>query len=291
MRVTVSMSALHLKLVTTFCLCCTALSGPGSSGVEWKDVGGNVTIGCRPPEEGQTSLSLRKGEAQILYVHGKSRRETIASEFSGRLQLTGEFPDIDIIIKNLTSDDTGAYWCEYDTEMLGNGSVLLVVTGSSGVEWKDVGGNVTIGCRPPEEGQTSLSLRKSEAQILNVHGKSRKETIASEFSGRLQLTGEFPDIDIIIKNLTSDDTGAYWCEYDTEMLGNGSVLLVVTDTMRCEEPNDNLTLVSLLICGAVLLLLILGFLIWIIRKMCTPRKPQRVPGNDVYEDMRATIRR
>uniref|UniRef100_A0AAQ4P061 Immunoglobulin domain-containing protein n=1 Tax=Gasterosteus aculeatus aculeatus TaxID=481459 RepID=A0AAQ4P061_GASAC len=146
------------------------------------------------------------------------------------------------------------------------GAVFLSV-GSSGVEWKDVGGNVTIGCRPPEEGQTSLSLRKSEAQILNVHGKSRKETIASEFSGRLQLTGEFPDIDIIIKNLTSDDTGAYWCEYDTEMLGNGSVLLVVTGEPLRSRPNDNLTLVSLLICGAVLLLLILGFLIWIIRKV------------------------
>nr|XP_040047168.1 T-cell immunoreceptor with Ig and ITIM domains-like [Gasterosteus aculeatus aculeatus] len=131
MRVTVSMSALHLKLVTTFCLCCTALSGPGSSGVEWKDVGGNVTIGCRPPGEGQTTLSLWKSEAQILYVHGKSRKETIASEFSGRLQLTGEFPDIDIIIKNLTSDDTGAYWCKYNTELvLGKGSVLLVVTES-----------------------------------------------------------------------------------------------------------------------------------------------------------------
>lgn len=102
----------------------------GSSGVEWKDVGGNVTIGCRPPGEGQTSLSLRKSEAKILFVHGKSRKETIASEVSGRLQWTGEFPDIDIIIKNLTSDDTGAYWCEYNTELvLGKGSVLLVVTG------------------------------------------------------------------------------------------------------------------------------------------------------------------
>ncbi|KAM8843896.1 uncharacterized protein AB9W97_022199 [Spinachia spinachia] len=197
------MSASCLKLVATFCLCCSALSGPGNGGVVWRDVGGAVTIQCRPPETGQDFLSLKKGlsEEDVFFVDGKSGKITPPAGATGGLQLDGNFPDMDLFIHNLTHDDTGPYWCKY--------------------------------------------------------GK-----------------------------------------YDShmEVNGVGSVLLVVTDPRgphRCEQPKDDLILVSLLICAAGLLLLLTGMLIWVVlkTKMCRPMKPQRVPGSDVYEDMRATIRR
>ncbi|XP_037331129.2 immunoglobulin V-set domain-containing protein [Pungitius pungitius] len=191
------MSAFCLKLVTTFCLCCTALSGPGHRGVVRKEAGGSVTIQCRS-ETGRYSLSLSKdpGNKQILVVDDRSKKMTPAGEVETRYQVNGTFPNYDILINNLTFDDTGLYWCTY---------------------------------------YSSLERRNTTSMLL----------------------------------------------------------VVEATTLRCEQRNDNLILVSLLICAAVLLVLIACFLIWIISKtrMCTTKKPRHVPGNDVYEDMRATIRR
>lgn len=201
------MSAVWLKLITIICLSCTVLSGPGSSGVVWRDFGEAITIQCRPPQPDQEYLILQKGlsdEYKVLFLDGKSGKETTAKEFTDRLQLNGDFPNVDILIKNLTSEDTGLYCCMYKMY-------------------------------DPKSSQT-----------LNTRG-------------------------------------------------TGSVLLVVTDTVKpCDPSNNNLVLVSVLSCAAVLLCIIICLLIWIILKtktLCNTKKPRRVPTNDVYEDMRGTIRR
>lgn len=68
------------------------------------------------------------------------KNHTIKKEFDNRLQINGVFPDPDIFIKNLTSNDTGPYWCLYAKtdqklkeiqENEGQGSMLLVVLGES----------------------------------------------------------------------------------------------------------------------------------------------------------------
>lgn len=111
-----------------------------SGGVVWRDLGGVVTIQCRTPEADQEFLTLKKGlnEDHILVKENNSDSNlNIAKEFKGRLQLNGVFGSVDILIKNLTSDDTGPYWCLYSKfdgrakviEKQGTGSVLLVVTG------------------------------------------------------------------------------------------------------------------------------------------------------------------
>ncbi|XP_031728138.1 uncharacterized protein LOC116397108 isoform X2 [Anarrhichthys ocellatus] len=153
-------------------------------------------------------------------------------------------------------------------------------TGSSGVVWRDFGEAFTIQCRYPQQGQSSLSLEQGLSErklVLFKYRKSEKISTAEEFSGRLQLNGVFPNLDILIKNLTSNDTGTYWCMYNkfdgestlnVKVQGSGSVLLVVTDT-RCDDQSDNnnLILVSVVICVATLLGIIICFLIWIILKV------------------------
>lgn len=116
----------------------------GSGGVVWKKAGGSVTIQCRHPTKKQ-NLSLMKGMSQdvdrepVLY---KSRLLTIAPQFSDRVQLSGDVPDVDIVISNLTAADTGAYWCMYERfdattneviKSTGKGSVLLVVKGETSI--------------------------------------------------------------------------------------------------------------------------------------------------------------
>ncbi|XP_074512955.1 uncharacterized protein LOC141781252 isoform X2 [Sebastes fasciatus] len=178
---------------------------------------------------------------------------------------------------------------------------------SSGVVWRDLGGSITIQCRPPGTDQEYLSLKKGLSEELEVFyrdGASKKNNVADEFVDRLQIHGVFPNMDILIKNLTSDDTGPYWCLYKkfdptthqrVNSVGNGSVLLVVRDKLQqCDDQSgDQLILVSLVICSAVLFGIIIVFLIWIVRKTktYTTKKPRRVPNNEVYEDMRGTIRR
>ncbi|XP_068435339.1 uncharacterized protein [Clinocottus analis] len=202
--VTLTMSAVYLKLVTVLCLSCTALCSRGSSGVEWKEIGEAVTIKCRPPATGQDSLTLLKGldNEVVFFKTIKQEKYITAEELRDRLQLTGDFPNMDIVIRNLTSNDTGPYWCNY--------------------------------------------MKFDNETNQYEHVRSR-----------------------------------------------GSVLLVVTDkTPRCDRANNNLILGSVVICVAALSVIIIFFLLWLIlkAKMCTAKKPQRVPNSDVYEDMRGTIR-
>ncbi|XP_049418241.1 uncharacterized protein LOC125880052 [Epinephelus fuscoguttatus] len=200
------MSAVCLKLITILCLSCTVLSGPGGSGVVWRDFGGAITIQCRPCETDQEFLAVQKGlseDNRILFIDGSSQKETFHKDFMGRIQSNGEFPNMDILIKNLTTEDTGPYWCVY--------------------------------------------------KKFDVNSE---QTISTK--------------------------------------GTGSVLLVVTDTAKpCDSSTNYLLLVSVVISAAVLLGIFICFLIWLIKTktLCTTKKPRHVPNNDVYEDMRGTIRR
>ncbi|XP_041813461.1 uncharacterized protein LOC121621176 [Chelmon rostratus] len=185
-------------------------------------------------------------------------------------------------------------------------STALTGPESGGVVWRDFGGSVTIQCRSPDPDQEFLTLKRGlgEDHVLVIENDTSKNTISKEFTGRLQLHGVFPSVDILIRNLTSGDTGPYWCFYSKFDLkssqsvskkGSGSVLLVVADTVKkCEPEKQNLVLVSVVISAAVLLGIIMGFLIWIILKTKTLRstvKKRHVTSNDVYEDMRGTLRR
>lgn len=108
----------------------------------WTNTGQSVTIQCRSSASDLQNISLKKGihrETDISFKH-KTGTITIADNIKDRMQLNGNFPNLDFLLKNLTSDDTGVYWClykEFDAKsgttavIEGQGSVLLVVTGES----------------------------------------------------------------------------------------------------------------------------------------------------------------
>ncbi|XP_034567529.1 uncharacterized protein LOC117832485 [Notolabrus celidotus] len=179
---------------------------------------------------------------------------------------------------------------------------------SNGVVWRNLGESVTIQCRSPTPDQHYLYLIKGleDFQVLFGEKKTGTYKIEQSFTSRLQCDGDLPNVDIVIKNLTSDDIGPYWCEYQkmdfdspqpSKQRGQGSVIVVVRDTEheeKCEQwPSKNLVLVSVVICAVILLVILLVFFIWIVKTktLGTTVKPQRVSNNDVYEDMRGTIRR
>ncbi|MEQ2274434.1 hypothetical protein XENORESO_021679 [Xenotaenia resolanae] len=130
-----SMSAVWIKIFTIFCLCYTA----EMNGVVWKEIGQSITIQCRIKLD-QTHLSLKKGinkDNDSVVIYKTTGKITTSEEMSRRVQTHGIFPNIDILIKNLSTSDTGPYWCVYShtdesykqQTTDGKGSVLLVVTG------------------------------------------------------------------------------------------------------------------------------------------------------------------
>ncbi|KAI4822190.1 hypothetical protein KUCAC02_007749 [Chaenocephalus aceratus] len=183
---------------------------------------------------------------------------------------------------------------------------------SSGVVLKEIGRDVTIQCKTPQKDQESLALKKGlhmESDVFFNRHDSEKVTIAMDFRGRLQYNGLFPNIDILIKNVTSKDTDTYCCVYNKFgkpiiKNGEGSILLVVREprtgsSVPCDQSNNNnnnnnnLILVLVVIGAAVLLGIIICFLVWIITKtksLRSAKKPRRVATNDVYEEMRGSIR-
>ncbi|KAM4530727.1 uncharacterized protein PAE49_023136 [Odontesthes bonariensis] len=181
------------------------------------------------------------------------------------------------------------------------------------VIWKHVGEDVTIQCRINSK-QDSLSLFRGLSKDVQLFYTSttNKNTFGPKIQGRSQTNGVFPGVDILIKNLTLDDTGPYWCLYKKMVSGTlettegqGSVLLVVTENraakttekttvQECDPSQQSLVVVSVVISGAVLLGIILAIIIWIVLKTktsCPTAKPTRVTTNDVYEEMRGTQRR
>lgn len=103
----------------------------------WREVGGFITITCRPRVPDQDFLNIKLGllSKDDILSTGKNMEAIISKEFRDRLDFNVVFPNVSITIKNLTVNDTGAYWCTYiktakkTVEENGSGSVVLVVQG------------------------------------------------------------------------------------------------------------------------------------------------------------------
>lgn len=83
---------------------------------------------------------MKKGlheDIPVVLRADQSEDQSIASNFTDRLKISGAFPNMSILINNLMPEDTGVYWCLYNqsqsTVTEGTGSVLLVVMGESRV--------------------------------------------------------------------------------------------------------------------------------------------------------------
>ncbi|XP_056144609.1 uncharacterized protein LOC130120019 [Lampris incognitus] len=181
--------------------------------------------------------------------------------------------------------------------------------GSNGLVRKNTGESVTIHCRISQQEPEFLNLKRGldrDVKVLYFHS-TKEPTVKESFKYRLKVKGTLTKLDILITNLTVEDTGPYWCTYTaidvngtpTEVIGNGSVLLVM-EAQQCDVPwwahgaMRPLFLTCTLASAAVLLIIISVTFTWIVFKIkasYTVVRPRRTNGSDVYEDMRATLQR
>ncbi|XP_028268315.1 uncharacterized protein LOC114440196 [Parambassis ranga] len=201
-----------------------------------------------------------------------------------------------------------AFWIQFVTILCLHGACA----GIAGVVRKTAGEDITIQCKCSES-PTYLSLKKGlhqEDEVFFKEKEYKNHTVARSVTGRLQIHGAFPNIDILIKNLTLQDTGPYWCLYSVystntfsvqSVKGTGSVLLVVTEPKQPTKAEAQCPgvvqqdgiLLAVVITAAVLLGITMAVLIWIykIKQSRFTVKPRQGTTNDVYEDMRGTLRR
>ncbi|TWW69886.1 hypothetical protein D4764_18G0006920 [Takifugu flavidus] len=167
---------------------------------------------------------------------------------------------------------------------------------------KTIGDSVTIKCRVDVKDQDSLNIKRGLFQTDDLFATNEKNSVISyELRSRLEFDIQaFPSVNITINNLTIEDTGPYWCIYTKNAkkrvvdYGSGSLLLVVKavclEKEQCTPEDTRLVLGSLVGMAVLLLVTIMCFLICNIYKTKS-RKATRTISNDVYEDMRGTLRR
>uniref|UniRef100_A0A1A8NLH2 Chromosome 3 SCAF14707, whole genome shotgun sequence, Uncharacterized protein n=2 Tax=Nothobranchius rachovii TaxID=451742 RepID=A0A1A8NLH2_9TELE len=170
------------------------------------------------------------------------------------------------------------------------------------VMWKEAGESITISCTSDSQ-QQMMSLMKGlnrDEQIFFTEKTKQKHNIKDTMKVRVQANIVFPKVEILIKNLTRNDTGPYWCLYKTMSSDEctDSLLLVVTEKQQevCEYSSVNVVVLAVVAFSAVLLAIMLFLVLWITKKNTRasfrPEKTSSRPkNNDVYEDMRGTIRR
>ncbi|XP_019751979.1 uncharacterized protein LOC109531886 [Hippocampus comes] len=102
-------------LATLLCLFCTTPAKTVENiEVIRRPPGGSVSIQCSHVPQGEMHMTFFKGlKKDFQILHMMSQKTTTAKEFSGRLRVEGIFPNVDVIISNLTSEDTGLYFCDY----------------------------------------------------------------------------------------------------------------------------------------------------------------------------------
>ncbi|CAL9693421.1 unnamed protein product [Knipowitschia caucasica] len=192
--------------------------------------------------------------------------------------------------------------------------ISVSTTSCSTVKWKKPGMSVTIQCNCGKKDIKFISVKKGLYKNESFYYKTPSHT-NSLYPQRSEDNGHFPNIQILLKNLTREDTGVYWCMCGTHSAetglnvpdGDGSVLLVVADpaagadsskASACGEDDtevdNHLLLITVVISSVLVLVIFSALLLLAIRKVTVShdgKKPRAIPRNDVYEEMRVSIRR
>ncbi|XP_036069176.1 uncharacterized protein si:ch211-188c18.1 isoform X2 [Oryzias melastigma] len=183
-------------------------------------------------------------------------------------------------------------------------AVLCLLSAAEGnnIVWKKVGEDVTIACRTSQEQNHMFLKRGLHEETVLFYADKNSTTSKIEPANKIQTRGKFPNITFTIKNLTSTDIGPHWClftHYDKNFKGTtdkkyGSILLVIKeDDFKVDcSPNTPMYLIAIVVSATVLITLVFTIILTrFVKLKGLKNQTQRRPTNDVYEDMRATIRR
>ncbi|KAG7236244.1 hypothetical protein INR49_001160, partial [Caranx melampygus] len=209
--------------------------------------GENATLQCRSSGEAQVDTILiqwirpdLKSEGFIfIYKDGQCQEESQHPSYLGRVELKDpEMKDgnVSVILKNVTFNDTGTYECfvgNNGSEPERISSINLTVQHSVNITAAP-GQTVSLSCRAPSNTDiTAVEWTRPglepEYVFLYRDGRSDPGNQLPSFKDRVELQDrqmKDGDVSMILKDLTSKDTGTYECRvFHTE-----------TDSSRRSEP-------------------------------------------------------
>ncbi|XP_051568090.1 uncharacterized protein LOC127449034 [Myxocyprinus asiaticus] len=169
---------------------------------------------------------------------------------------------------------------------------VTVLKGAAGKE-------ITIPCatnKSPQHGVYMYKQAKTEMQQIFYFYKDGTFTPKTLYKGKVYLRGEFPNLSATFRNLTGEDVGLYWCEFNWEDKINHSsaTWLWVTETTlekECPENAEPYYMMILLIgCVVIILLCLITFFCVILKvKKCFEYKkytPTIQPSDPEYVEMK-----
>ncbi|XP_010904407.2 polymeric immunoglobulin receptor-like [Esox lucius] len=207
---------LKFTLLSFMTGCLSSFIVPGYSG-------GTVIIYCH-----YNNQEERNGKYFCVRKTTLSCKDQIRSgsqntwEHSGRFSLYDDTEEnyFMVVIRQLTRQDEGIYWCGVDISVIPDRytKVELEVKedkccDKSVTETVDLGGEDPIICNYPEKYENSIKYFCKEDNDSKIYYEIISAASTSAKSGRFSLTDNRREkrFTVTISNLTEYDTGTYWC--------------------------------------------------------------------------------
>ncbi|XP_035985866.1 coxsackievirus and adenovirus receptor homolog [Fundulus heteroclitus] len=196
--------------------------------------GDNVILTCRAAEIKDviavkwSRTDLGSDYYVLLYRDKKVDPEHQSPSFSNRVHLLDvKNGDVSLVLKNVTTDDRGTYECRVvqrgknrrkiqDTDPIS--IINLRVEAGQRIIPAEPGDNVTLPCRAPENKDVIVvewsrtDLGSDHYVLLYNNSHFDPEAQSPSFRNRVSLLGvKNRDVSLVLKNVTTDDTGTYEC--------------------------------------------------------------------------------
>uniref|UniRef100_A0A3Q2PK68 Coxsackievirus and adenovirus receptor homolog n=1 Tax=Fundulus heteroclitus TaxID=8078 RepID=A0A3Q2PK68_FUNHE len=198
--------------------------------------GDNVILTCRAAENKDViNVKWRRTDLQsdqylLLYRDSQSDPEGQSPSFRNRVSLLDvKNGDVSLVLKNVTTDDTGTYECRVvqggnnrrkrsilDTEPIC--IINLRVEAGQIIITAEPGDNVILTCRASENKDVIVvewsrpDLQSDQFVLLYNDRQSDPEFQSPSFINRVSLLDvENGDVSLVLKNVTTNDTGTYEC--------------------------------------------------------------------------------
>ncbi|XP_025759254.1 coxsackievirus and adenovirus receptor homolog [Oreochromis niloticus] len=197
--------------------------------------GDTVTLPCRAPNNRHiTVVDWRRSgltdKSVLLYWDNKIVSDEQDPSFKNRVALQDvKDGDVSLILKNVTTHDTGIYECRVDQQTESHrrkravdpisSTYLRVVQKTITAESGDT---VTLPCRAPNNRHiTVVDWRRSgltdKSVLLYRDNKYDPDEQDPSFKNRVALQDvKDGDVSLILKNVTTHDTGIYECRVDQQ---------------------------------------------------------------------------
>ncbi|KAM9390727.1 polymeric immunoglobulin receptor-like [Salvelinus alpinus] len=146
-----------------------------------------------------------------------------------------------VIIRQLTSQDEGTYWCGVDKPNARDSytEVELDVKKDdccekSVTETANLGGEATIRCNYPEDHEDSIKYFCKEQDRFICNSMNSNSNKISDTVQRLSVSDNSRKrfSTVTIRDLTEDDTGTYWCGVETSRTEQRYITLITQVKLR-----------------------------------------------------------